>query len=489
MGSDGIEWGLEELTGSVLYDVFYESTTMLAGRMLAQQRLGAAQGNWYREHWARMNRYELLFDRDKVDPTDRETLIRLKQENDSKREGRAHLAVPWHAVGRNLAVDVKGIWRDDIRPIIDAAERSDDPCTVFVGGQPGAGKTRATRLVRISGLHDGSLLPVNGDDLRQYHPDYNRLCDEDPLAMPERTAKASAAWIRMTMEYVDENRIPAIVEGTWRNAATVLDEAANAKRAGRSTHAVVLAVPPVLSRIAILERYYRDRSAGLPARWTPASAHENAVANLPATVRAVATSPLIDRFTVISRDGEVLFDGTGGRKEDGWDEWRDAMSRFDFAERDAQLARINFLERAWSAFTPDNDDARMLLDRIHKTIRPKAGYNAVYVMDDYEELMRGADPRVVAKAREGQRWDPSDRFFIWSEPDTGYFLGEKLYDVPEDDEGALYSFPADSPLIWDRCFNWSESYKARNQAREEWLVSGGRRPSEEKTKGERSYFS
>lgn len=48
----------------------------------------------------------------------------------------------------------------------------------------------------------------------------------------------------MTMEYADENGIPAIVEGTWRNAATVLDEAANAKHAGRSTHAVVLAVPP-----------------------------------------------------------------------------------------------------------------------------------------------------------------------------------------------------------------------------------------------------
>ena len=33
--------GLEDLTDSVLYDVFYESTTMLAGRMLAQQRLRA----------------------------------------------------------------------------------------------------------------------------------------------------------------------------------------------------------------------------------------------------------------------------------------------------------------------------------------------------------------------------------------------------------------------------------------------------------------
>jgi dihydrodipicolinate synthase/N-acetylneuraminate lyase len=74
--------------------------------------------------------------------------------------------------------------------------------------------------------------------------------------MPERTAKASAAWIRMTMAYAVTNRIPVIVEGTWRNADTVLDVAANAKRHGCGAHAIVLAVPPALPRIAILKRYY-----------------------------------------------------------------------------------------------------------------------------------------------------------------------------------------------------------------------------------------
>ena len=43
MGDDGIEWELEDLDGGVLYDVFYESTTMLAGRMLAQ-RIEAFEG-------------------------------------------------------------------------------------------------------------------------------------------------------------------------------------------------------------------------------------------------------------------------------------------------------------------------------------------------------------------------------------------------------------------------------------------------------------
>ena len=345
MGDDGIEWELEDLDGGVLYDVFYESTTMLAGRMLAQRRLAAVRGDWNGERRAEADRRGLLAARGKVGPTDREALVRAKRAADSERGARAGAVAPWHAVGGSLKVDVEGIWRDDIRPVVDAAERSDRPCTVFVGGQPGAGKTRATHLVRVSGLHDGPLLPVNGDDLRQYHPDYDRLCDEEPLNMPERTAKASAAWIRMTMEYADENGIPAIVEGTWRNAATVLDEAANAKRAGRSTHAVVLAVPPVLSRLAMLERYYRDRSAGLPSRWTPASAHDNAVANLPATVRAVAMSPLVDRLTVIDRDGGVLYDGAdpdmfAGQWERGFHR---PLSAAEAADARMRLARIGSL--------------------------------------------------------------------------------------------------------------------------------------------------
>ena len=37
--------------------------------------------------------------------------------------------------------------------------------------------------------------------------------------------------------------------------------------AGRLAYGAALAVPPVLSRLAMLERYYRDRSVGLPARW------------------------------------------------------------------------------------------------------------------------------------------------------------------------------------------------------------------------------
>ena len=109
--------------------------------------------------------------------------------------------------------------------------------------------------------------------------------------------------------------------------------------------AAALAVPPVLSRLAMLERYYRDRSVGLPARWTPAEAHDNAVANLPATVRAVAASLLVDRLTVIDRDGGVLYDGAdpdmfAGQWERGFHR---PLSAVETADARMRLARIGSL--------------------------------------------------------------------------------------------------------------------------------------------------
>ncbi|WP_270319490.1 zeta toxin family protein [Bifidobacterium adolescentis] len=115
--------------------------------------------------------------------------------------------------------------------------------------------------------------------------------------------------------------------------------------AGRLAYGAALAVPPVLSRLAMLERYYRDRSVGLPARWTPAEAHDNAVANLPATVRAVAASLLVDRLTVIDRGGGVLYDGAdpdmfAGQWERGFHR---PLSAVETADARMRLARIGSL--------------------------------------------------------------------------------------------------------------------------------------------------
>lgn len=71
----------------------------------------------------------------------------------------------------------------------------------------------------------------------------------------------------------------------------------------------MLAVPPVLSRLGLLYRFYRDLDKEDSARWTPPRAHEDTVAALPANVHTVAMSGLFDRLSVMDRSGAFLYDG------------------------------------------------------------------------------------------------------------------------------------------------------------------------------------
>ena len=210
------------------------------------------------------------------------------------------------------------VWKRKIGPRLAARSMpAADPVTVFLGGQPAAGKTRAQREL-VCG-YSGGLLSIVGDDFRQFHPDYERLCEEDPLAMPDVTAKAAGYWTGKAVRYADTHGVSCIIEGTWRNASTVLNEAERARRLGRGTHAVVLAVPPVLSRLGLLARFYYDLEANGQARWTPPQAHENTVKALPSNVHAVATSGLFDRLSVVDRSGEFLYDGDDpDRFENTW---------------------------------------------------------------------------------------------------------------------------------------------------------------------------
>lgn len=243
------------------------------------------------------------------------------------------------------------------------AQSNDGPVSIFLGGQPGAGKTRAQMLAL--GLHGGeSILPIIGDDFRQYHPDFGRLMRDDPLRMPEVTAHAAGVWTGMAVEWADSHAASSIIEGTWRNPRTVLDEAWHAHELGRITHAVVVAVPPVLSRVAILARFYFDLESTGRARWTPPAAHDVTVANLPANVREIAFCGVFDRLTVIDRDGGVLVDGDDA--DVFVSAWRDGFTRtLTAGEHDFVVGITGRLEALAHELTPDNAGAFAVLDSIH----------------------------------------------------------------------------------------------------------------------------
>lgn len=199
-------------------------------------------------------------------------------------------------------------FHDMIVPRIFARARpSEAPLWIGIGGQPGAGKTHGRdRALRLNG--GVPVTAIIGDDLRPFHPDYQRLLRDDPLAMPAATAAASARWVELSLEYAREHQYNVLVEGTFRRPKITLGTATAFHDDGYRTHLVAIAVPPWESQLSSIERFQLDHEAGLTARWTEPAAHDAGVHGTPLTLDAAATSPAIDRITVVTRAGTALFD-------------------------------------------------------------------------------------------------------------------------------------------------------------------------------------
>ena len=340
----------------MLYDIMYEAGTRLGGAMVQLGRLAEACGDKNdAQMWA--NRHMMLqHERAAIDPDDRpgqidayKDWIIQAQEIFSllgKTARQTGASAILHAPNRLENEAIERIWRDEIQSMVFAdAEPDPHPLTVFIGGQPGAGKTHgATVAGRLNPSH--TLTPIIGDDFRQYHPDYERLIRQEPVRMPKVTGHANGMWIGLAADCADQNGYSDSIEGTWRNASTVLDEAQKAKQLGRQTHALVLAMPPIVTRLRALGRFVFDSYlGGGEARWTPPEAQEKVFTSLTDSVREISTSPLIDRFTV-ANGAKVLFDAMDRSRQRAWRAWKDEYSRaLTERERSTMRGQLSSISR------------------------------------------------------------------------------------------------------------------------------------------------
>ncbi|MEE0162652.1 MAG: zeta toxin family protein [Sutterella wadsworthensis] len=203
---------------------------------------------------------------------------------------------------------IRARFEERIRPELDrlgAIQKTQGhPVVVFVGGQPGAGKSKS--LERIQEHYPG-IVPVIGDDLRSYHPDYRRLMRTDPLVMPQVTAHASGRWVEMSIDYLRGARRSTLVETTLRQAGVVGDTAAGFRQAGYRVELHVLAVPLEVSRLGTISRYAGQVAEAGAGRWTSSKGHDVAARAVPATVHDLITSGAIDMVVIENRQGRAYY--------------------------------------------------------------------------------------------------------------------------------------------------------------------------------------
>jgi hypothetical protein len=184
----------------------------------------------------------------------------------------------------------------------------------LLGGQPAAGKTHAQEAV-IAANPDAGLVPVTGDDLREYHPDYAHLAEFAPLEMPGATAPVSGGLIRLALDHALAYRYSVLLEGTFRDPSMVTATAARFADAGYRVQVLAVGTPAPVSRLSAERRSLGD--GGQFGRWTPPEAHEVALAGSPGVVTALEAMPVVSRVQVYSRD-RLLYDNV--RSDDGT--WR-----------------------------------------------------------------------------------------------------------------------------------------------------------------------
>ena len=126
--------------------------------------------------------------------------------------------------------------------------------------------------------------------------------------MPAQTAPLSAWLVQEALSYAAQRGYNTAVEGTLRRPEVTLNTLAQFVERGATTHLVVLAVSEFDSWAGCIDRYLGLLEAGANARWTPLSAHDAGFAGTPVTLEAAASSGVVGRLSIVTRDGTALYD-------------------------------------------------------------------------------------------------------------------------------------------------------------------------------------
>ncbi|WP_406291900.1 zeta toxin family protein [Embleya sp. NBC_00896] len=222
-----------------------------------------------------------------------------------RRIARAIAEAPGVDYHRLSAAEHQWIFDELLVPDLGEITAHERPVVVYVMGQPGAGKTRAARLVHRAMRHRRPT-GITAEDFKVSHPDYLQLLRERPRTAGERVRADYRAWRDQAMAYVRARRGDMIVEISPGSADAFLADAAADRRAGYRVDLVVLAVRAADSRQGTAARYARVGRSG-PARFTTAAGHDRCLRAVLDSVHAAEHDSPVDSVTVVRRDHTATY--------------------------------------------------------------------------------------------------------------------------------------------------------------------------------------
>lgn len=165
----------------------------------------------------------------------------------------------------------------------------DKPTAFLLGGQPASGKS--------SLQSDPSVLGINGDLYRVFHPDFARLL-LDPQTYSQETQIFSNVFTERMIEEVSERRLNVSIEGTMRNKKVPENTAEYFHKKGYRVVVRCIAAPGLFTGINVYYRYAEEIAVNGYGRLADMDVHDEAVAELPHTIDHLYDNKFVDEIQV-----------------------------------------------------------------------------------------------------------------------------------------------------------------------------------------------
>lgn len=182
----------------------------------------------------------------------------------------------------------------------------ENPRVIITGGQPGSGKSKLIEMSKKD-FPDGNVVVINGDDLRGYHPQADKILKMDDKKFAERTDPDSREWTRKLFEKAIETKRNIIFESTMREPGPISKTMERLKDNGYHVTTKVVAANERDSTTGIYKRYESQKAERGYGRFSEQSSHDAAYEGMPRTVEHIEKNQLADRMEVYNRDGDQLY--------------------------------------------------------------------------------------------------------------------------------------------------------------------------------------
>jgi UDP-N-acetylglucosamine kinase len=151
---------------------------------------------------------------------------------------------------------------------------------------------------------------AHADQLREYHPEWDNLSQQDDRTAAENTQPDAFAWVNHAVELAIDKRCHVVVDATMGSVNSVLARIDQFERAGYTIEVRVLAVDRRQSWLGVLRRYEERKAAIGSGRMTPREMHDRAYTGLVDTLERIESTRQEVRIRLYSRDGIVVFDSS-----------------------------------------------------------------------------------------------------------------------------------------------------------------------------------